>query len=91
MRGPSMLALMKARLSCALLFWAGLLSLGAQSLSNTQPLAIQGDLPAQMVEGIGRYLAQETDQAPAQRKAYWQRDFSSTEAYAKSVELWPAA
>jgi dienelactone hydrolase len=51
-------------------------------LSNDFP---EGDLAAQMVAGIGRFLTRETEASIARRARHWQRDFSSPEAYARSV------
>ena len=55
--------------------------LAAQPLPGTEPLTVDGDLAAQMVEGIDRFLAKETSGAVARREAQWKRDFSSREAY----------
>ncbi len=43
----------------------------AAPLPGTQPLTIEGDLSAQMVAGIGRYLDRETERAAAARPARW--------------------
>ena len=58
----------------------------AQPLPGTEPLTQQGDLSAQMVAGIDRFLMRETEASVARRARHWKRDFSSPEAYAKSVE-----
>src|SRR6185503_19398157 len=55
------------------------------ALPGTSPLQRTGDLSAQMVEGIHTYLAREIEQSVAERPAYWQRNFSSREAYERSV------
>jgi cephalosporin-C deacetylase-like acetyl esterase len=61
--------------------------LAAQTpLPGTKPLTAQGDLAAQMVAGIDKYLSRETAASVAQRKQFWKPDFSSPAAYAKSVE-----
>jgi len=60
-------------------------SVQAQQLPNTQPLTVQGDLAAQMVEGIDRFLMLQTAAAVEARSALWHRDLSSVEAYEKSV------
>src|SRR4051794_34863839 len=41
------------------------------AIPGTQPLTVEGDLSAQMVEGINRWLAGETDRAKEQRAAKW--------------------
>ncbi|HET6217104.1 MAG TPA: dienelactone hydrolase family protein [Acidobacteriaceae bacterium] len=58
----------------------------AQStLPGTIPLTAQGDLAAQMVDGIHRFLARKTGQAASDRNGLWKRDYSSIEAYNLSV------
>ena len=59
--------------------------LAAQPLPGTEPLTMKGDLAAQMVEGIGRFLTKETSAALARREERWKRDFSSREAYENSL------
>lgn len=54
-------------------------------LSGAQPLTMTGDFSAQMVAGIGRFLDAETRAAPGERAAWWQTDFTSRDAYEKSV------
>lgn len=43
----------------------------AEPLPGTQPLTVEGDLSAQMVAGIGRYLDRETEKARAARLELW--------------------
>src|SRR2546428_12698340 len=57
----------------------------AQGLPGTQPLTLQGDLSAQMVAGIDTFLLREIDRSERERQTFWKRDFSSPEAYEKSV------
>ncbi len=59
--------------------------LAAQPLAGTQALTEQSDLAKKMVAGIDRYLLRATDASVADRKRHWQRDYSSPEAYEKSV------
>jgi dienelactone hydrolase len=54
-------------------------------LPATQPLTLQGDLSAQMVAGIDRFLMREIEQSTAERAKLWRRDFASREAYEASV------
>lgn len=54
-------------------------------LSGTGPLQWQGDLAERMMDGLHRYIERKIEQAPAGRARFWRRDFSSAEAYAKSV------
>jgi len=60
-------------------------SLAAQSLPGARPLETTGDLAAEMVAGIDRYLTLETAASVARRTRHWKRDVSSPEAYARSV------
>jgi len=54
-------------------------------LPGTEPLTMQGDIAAQMVEGIHRYMARQTAASVEKRGALWNRDFSSRAAYEASV------
>jgi dienelactone hydrolase len=56
-----------------------------QPLAGTKPLEMKGDLARQMLDGIDRYLTRETAAAVDRRKDYWKPDYSSPEAYVKSV------
>src|SRR5215472_7736375 len=58
----------------------------AEPLPETKPLSREGDLAAQMVEGIDKYLMRELAASVEKRKQYWKPDFSSPENYARSVE-----
>jgi dienelactone hydrolase len=60
--------------------------LAAEPLPDTQPLTAEGDLAAQMVAGIDKYLMRELAASVEKRKQYWKPDYSSPEAYTKSVE-----
>ncbi len=59
---------------------------GADRLAGTAPLDWEGDLAARMVEGIDRYLTRGVFEAPSARAALWRRDFSSPDAYSRSLE-----
>lgn len=67
----------------ALAFWAGLAH--AAHLPGTEPLTTTGDLSAQMVAGIDRYLTERTGVTVGQRAEFWKRDFSSPGAYETST------
>lgn len=60
-------------------------NLHAQPLPGTKPLEMKGDLAMQMVEGIDRYLTHELTASVEKRTAYWKPDYSSLEAYEKSI------
>ena len=55
------------------------------SLPGTAPLTSQGDLAAEMVDGIHAFLLRETDAAVEKRAHLWNRDYRSAEAYSRSV------
>ncbi|RUL82082.1 hypothetical protein [Tautonia sociabilis] len=75
---------------------AALLALGppgrpasSQSLPGTAPWHDRGstdDAASAMVEGLHRFLERETAASLCRRPRHWQRDTSSPEAYARSVE-----
>lgn len=54
-------------------------------LPGTAPLTTEGDLAAQMVDGIHRFLLAETQRQTADRARFWNRDYSSAQRYAQSV------
>ncbi|MBM3888236.1 MAG: hypothetical protein FJ388_03825, partial [Verrucomicrobia bacterium] len=58
----------------------------AEPLPGTQLLTGTNDLSMDMVAGIDRFLDRELAASVERRAAKWKRDFSSPEAYAKSVE-----
>ncbi len=72
-------------------FTAALLSVGfsaaavAQQLPGTKPLTIEQPLDEVMVDGIDRFATRELAASPQRREQHWNRDYSSAEAYAKSV------
>lgn len=55
-------------------------------LPGTQPLTGTNDLSMDMVAGIDRFLDRELAASVERRAAKWKRDFSSPEAYVKSIE-----
>ncbi len=73
-------------LSIFALFAVALPGIAAEPLPDTKPLTEQGDLAAKMVEGIDKYLMREIAASVEKRKQYWKPDFSSPEAYVKSVQ-----
>lgn len=60
--------------------------LSAEPLQGTKALTAEGDLAAQMVAGIDKYLMREVAASGEKRKQSWKLDFSSVEAYEKSVQ-----
>ena len=57
-----------------------------EPLANTAPLTMEGDIASEMVAGIDKFLLRQIDESVAKREQHWKRDFSSPEAYSKSVE-----
>ena len=56
-----------------------------QLLDHTAPLELRGDVAAQMVEGIHRYLDRSTLASLESREKLWKRDYRSAELYGQSV------
>ena len=71
------------RLALALLLCG--LAFPQSHLPGTTPLTTQGDLAAQMVDGINAFLLKETAVVSEQRASMWKRDYSSAEAYERSI------
>jgi dienelactone hydrolase len=77
-------------------FYCGAIALGllgagflrAQNpLPGTAALTLQGDLSAQMIAGIDRFLERETDTAVRKRATFWRADLTGDRAaYEKSVQ-----
>src|SRR5690349_10145078 len=57
----------------------------AQNLPGTQPLTTQGDFADQMLSGMDAYLLRELAASPERRPRLWKGDFSSRDAYEKSI------
>ncbi|MED5401373.1 MAG: hypothetical protein VX669_13365, partial [Planctomycetota bacterium] len=53
---------------------------------GTRPLHLEKPLDVEMVDGINRFALRALANSAAARPALWKRDFSSHQAYAKSVE-----
>ncbi len=58
----------------------------ADVLPNTAALTLRTDFAADMVAGIGRYVDRKLDESVSQRQQFWKPDYSSADAYAKSIE-----
>lgn len=55
-------------------------------LEGTQTLSLSGDISSILVEGVDRFLLDQTARSIDVRAAFWKRDFSSPQAYEKSVQ-----
>jgi cephalosporin-C deacetylase-like acetyl esterase len=60
--------------------------LSADHLDGTEPLLLEEPLDVVMVRGINYFAEREIADSPNRRPAKWNRDYSSVEAYEKSVE-----
>jgi dienelactone hydrolase len=74
------------RLLFALIVALPSFGLAAEPLPNTKPLEEKEPLHKKMVDGIHTYLDREIAASVAKRKDFWKPDFSSPEAYLKSIE-----
>ena len=61
-------------------------SIAAEPLAGTAPLTMTGDIASQLVDGADRFLLRELELSVDRRAAFWKRDFSSPEAYEKSIQ-----
>src|ERR1051325_10784472 len=58
-----------------------------QTLPNTKLLDWpEADLSSRLMDGAHQFIERKISEAPQKRAQYWHRDFSSSEAYARSVE-----
>ena len=57
-----------------------------QILQATVPLTYEGDLAAQMVEDLDNYVSRAIETSYEKRESLWNRDYSSHDAYAESIE-----
>ena len=55
-------------------------------LPATRPLTTKGDIASELVDGVDRFLLKEIEKSVGRRARHWKRDFSSPEAYNKSIE-----
>ena len=56
-------------------------------LAQTEPLTWdESDLSTRLMDGAHRFVDRKIDEAPSHRNSFWARDFSSVEAYVKSVQ-----
>lgn len=56
-------------------------------LPATKPLTMEGDIASQMIDGIDHFLDKQIIKAAAGRKQFWDRDFTTAQAYEKSIAL----
>ncbi|MCX7427681.1 MAG: dienelactone hydrolase family protein [Planctomycetia bacterium] len=56
------------------------------SLPGTKPLVWEGDVASRLVDGVDKFLLAETAKSTESRAGHFQRDLSSPEKYAASIE-----
>src|SRR5687767_10814868 len=54
-------------------------------LQGTQPLAMEGDIASELVDGVNKFLLRQIEASVDSRGRHWKPDFSSAEAYNKSI------
>jgi dienelactone hydrolase len=57
-----------------------------ETLPNTKPLTVTGDVASRMIDGVDRFLLRELERSVARRAQHWNRDTSSPTAYNASIE-----
>ncbi len=55
-------------------------------MPGTRLLTLEGDLSSKMMEGAHRFIEGKIDKSLDKRSQYWERDFSSEEAYELSID-----
>lgn len=78
------------RLPCCfvvLILCAPVLAEPAETLPETRPLTEEGDLSKKMLDGAHRFIERKIDESIEKRAKLWKRDFTSIDAYEKSIEV----
>ena len=57
------------------------------TIPETRELTIEGDIASRLVSGVDRFLLKKLKESVKARKQHWSRDFSSAEAYEKSIQV----
>ncbi len=78
----------RALMTCALAVYLGALAPAEQvhTLPASQPLTWEGDLSERMMDGAHRFVERKIEESIQTRQRYWKRDFTSRQAYERSVE-----
>src|SRR5258706_14378596 len=53
---------------------------------GTKPLTYEGDLSAKMLDGAHKFIEQKIDESINNRLKFWNRNFTSQQAYELSIE-----
>ena len=83
---PQRLSLILFALAISTLSTTPVPSKGAESLARTKLLTLEGDIASRLVDGVDRFLLRRLEKSIGARARFWKRDFSSSEAYSKSIE-----
>jgi hypothetical protein len=77
----------RVSIACILAVCIGTLAPAQQlhTLPGTEPLTWQGDLSERMMDGAHRFVERKLDESLDSRQQYWRRDFSTRQAYERSV------
>ena len=80
--------MIRVSITCILTLCIGALAPAEQvhTLPGTEPLTWQGDLSERMMDGAHRFVERKLDESIGNRQRYWNRDFTSRQAYERSVE-----
>ncbi len=57
-----------------------------EHLPDTQPLTAEGDLSFEVLHRVDRYMLRRIEESVVDRQKHWHRDYTSADAYRKSVE-----
>ena len=74
------------RIKSIFLLLTAALAIDAQRLPGTVPLTEQVDFASEMLSGMDKFLLRELARSVTHRQSFWAPDYSSAEAYQKSVE-----
>jgi len=77
----------RGRIAVVIAVYLSLLSamMAQTALPETKPLTTDGDIAAQMVEGINRFLEKATSASAIQRQSLWKRNYESGQFYEQSI------
>ena len=78
----------RVSMACMLALYLGALAPAEQvhTLPGTQLLTWEGDLSERMMDGAHRFVERKIEESIQTRQMYWNRDFTSRQAYRRSVE-----
>jgi dienelactone hydrolase len=77
------------RFCCLALFvgiWLPAYWVAAEPLPGTEPLTLEGDIAAQLVAGVDKFLSRKIDESAAVRDKAWPKEFESSEKQAEFLK-----